>query len=317
MDIYCFLLVFLLKKVKMSTFTVSILETSNTSIVKFELNQFITKHQSFEFNNIDDAKSSPLAQQLFYLPFVKKVYISNNFIAIERYDIVDWKDVQDEVAEQIVSYLNNNGVVINEDAVATKKVAVTVYAESTPNPSVIKFVANKKIVTSLFEFTSIDEAKSSPMATELFHFPFVKSVFFDENYVSITKYDIAEWDAITVQLREFIKNYIEAGKEIVSVNATKTQQTSTKQLDERYEKLDDTSKEIVNILEEYVKPAVASDGGNIQFISYDADTKNVSVLLQGACSGCPSSTYTLKSGIENMLKEMMKGKVETVEAING
>jgi len=301
----------------MSTFTVSILETSNTSIVKFELNQFITKHQSFEFNNIDDAKSSPLAQQLFYLPFVKKVYISNNFIAIERYDIVDWKDVQDEVAEQIVSYLNNNGVVINEDAVATKKVAVTVYAESTPNPSVIKFVANKKIVTSLFEFTSIDEAKSSPMATELFHFPFVKSVFFDENYVSITKYDIAEWDAITVQLREFIKNYIEAGKEIVSVNATKTQQTSTKQLDERYEKLDDTSKEIVNILEEYVKPAVASDGGNIQFISYDADTKNVSVLLQGACSGCPSSTYTLKSGIENMLKEMMKGKVETVEAING
>lgn len=301
----------------MSTFTVSIQETSNSNIIKFELNQFITQHQSFEFNNIDEAKQSPIAQQLFYLPFVKKVYISSNFIAVERYDIVDWKDVQDEVAQQIANYLNDDGVVVTETATETKKVAVTVYAESTPNPSVIKFVANKKIVTSLFEFTTIDEAKTSPMATELFHFPFVKSVFFDQNYVSITKYDIAEWDDITIELRTFIKNYIESGKEIVSVEATTTQQTSTKQLDERYEQLDDTSKEIVNILEEYVKPAVASDGGNIQFISYDANTKNVSVLLQGACSGCPSSTYTLKSGIENMLKEMMKGKVETVEAING
>ncbi|GAA4234789.1 NifU family protein [Postechiella marina] len=300
----------------MNTFTVSIQETSNKAIVKFELNQFVTKHQSFEFNNIDEAKSSPLAQQLFYLPFVKKVYISGNFIAVERYNIVEWTDVQNEVAEQIAAYLNEGGVVVEESAIA-KKVAVTVYAESTPNPAVIKFVANKKIVTSLFEFTSIDDAKTSPMATELFHFPFVKSVFFDENYVSITKYDIAEWDDITIELREFIRSYIENGKEIVSPEATKTQQTSTKQLDDKYDALDDTSKEIVNILEEYVKPAVASDGGNIQFISYDADTKNVSVLLQGACSGCPSSTYTLKSGIENMLKEMMKGRVETVEAING
>ena len=88
-------------------------------------------------------------------------------------------------------------------------------------------------------------------------------------------------------------------------------------MDSNFEALDDISKEIVNILEEYVKPAVASDGGNIQFISYDSQEKNVSVMLQGACSGCPSSTYTLKSGIENMLKEMLPGKVETVEAING
>lgn len=301
----------------MSTFKVSVQETSNNTIVKFELNQFITQHQSFEFNNIDEAKASPLAQQLFYLPFVKKVYISGNFIAVERYEIVEWNEVQDEVAEQIETYLNDGGVVIEESATGTKKVPITVYAESTPNPSVMKFVANKKIVTALFEFTSIDDAKLSPLATELFHFPFVKSVFIDENYVSITKYDMAEWQDITIELREFIRSYIENGKDIVSPEASTTQQTSTKQLDDKYETLDDTSKEIVNILEEYVKPAVASDGGNIQFISYDADTKNVSVLLQGACSGCPSSTYTLKSGIENMLKEMMPGKVEMVEAING
>ena len=301
----------------MNTFKVSVQETSNILIVKFEVNQFITKHQSFEFNNIDEAKASPLAQQLFYLPFVKKVYISGNFIAVERYNIVEWTDVQDEVADQIETYLNDGGIVVEETSVATKKVPVSVYAESTPNPSVMKFVANKKIVTALFEFTSIDEAKLSPLATELFHFPFVQRVFIDENYVSITKYDMAEWQNITIELREFIRSYIENGKDVVLPEAIETLQKSSNQLDSNYEALDDISKEIVNILEEYVKPAVASDGGNIQFISYDSVAKNVSVMLQGACSGCPSSTYTLKSGIENMLKEMMPGKVETVEAING
>ena len=128
---------------------------------------------------------------------------------------------------------------------------------------------------------------------------------------------MAEWQDITIELREFIRSYIENGKDVVLPEAMETLQKSSKQLDSNYEGLDDISKEIVNILKEYVKPAVASDGGNIQFISYDSVEKNVSVMLQGACSGCPSSTYTLKSGIENMLKEMLPGKVETVEAING
>ncbi|MFD2542515.1 NifU family protein [Lacinutrix gracilariae] len=300
----------------MNTFKVSVKETNNPTIIKFELNQFITKHQSFEFNNIDEAKASPLAQQLFYLPFVKKVYITSNFLAIERYSIVEWQDVQQEVAEQIESYLNNGGLIVEEEA-TPKKVPVTVYAESTPNPSVIKFVANKKLVAATFEFTSIDEAKASPLATELFHFPFVKSIFLDENYVSITKYEVAEWNDITMELREFIRTFIENGKEIVLANAPEVVEKSTEALDASYENMDDTSKEIINILEEYVKPAVASDGGNIQFDSYDATTKKVKVILQGACSGCPSSTFTLKNGIENMLKEMMKGRVETVEAING
>lgn len=295
---------------------ISIKETNNPSIIKFEADSFLTNHESFEFNNIDEAKVSPLAQQLFYLPFVKKIYISGNFIAIERYNIVEWKDVQDDVAEQIEDYLKNNGIVISEKSVG-KKVPVTVYAESTPNPAAMKFVANKKLVTSTYDFTSIDEAKYSPMATELFHLPFVKGVFMDENYVSITKYDVAEWNDITMQLREFIREFIENGKEIVVSNAPEVLKKSTQQLDQKYEALDDTSKEIINILEEYVKPAVASDGGNIQFESYNPESKTVKVILQGACSGCPSSTYTLKSGIENMLKEMMKGKVELVEAING
>jgi Fe-S cluster biogenesis protein NfuA len=295
---------------------ISIKETNNPTIIKFEADSFLTNHESFEFNNIDEAKASPLAQQLFYLPFVKKIYIASNFIAIERYNIVEWKDVQSDVAEQIELYLNSEGIVIVEKS-ANKKVPVTVYAESTPNPSTMKFVGNKKLVNSSYDFTSIDEAKYSPLATQLFHLPFVKGVFFDENYISITKYDVAEWNEITMELREFIRNYIENGKEIILANAPEVVQKNAEQLDKNYESLDDISKEIINILEEYVKPAVASDGGNIQFESYNPENKTVKVILQGACSGCPSSTFTLKSGIENMLKEMMKGKVELVEAING
>ena len=295
----------------MNTYKVSTQETSNNSIIKFEINQFITNHQSFEFNNIDEAKSSPLAQQLFHLPFVKKIYISGNFIAIERFEIVEWSDVKSEVAQQIENYLNNGGDVIDNSA-DIKKVPATVYAESTPNPSVIKFVANKKLVTAMYEFKSIDDAKLSPFALELFHFPFVKSVFLDENYVSITKYDMAEWEDITMELREFIRSYIEDDKEIVQSNAPEALEQTTEQLDASYENLDDISKEIINILEEYVKPAVASDGGNIRFDSYDQESKVVKVILQGACSGCPSSTITLKNGIENMLKEMLKDKVSMV-----
>ncbi|MFL0354172.1 NifU family protein [Xanthomarina sp. GH4-25] len=300
----------------MNTFQVSIQETSNNSIIKFEIDQFITQHQSFEFNNIDEAKKSPLAQQLFYLPFVKKIYISGNFIAIERYNIVEWKDVQEEVASQIETYLNNGGIVV-EETTAPKKVPVTVYAESTPNPSAMKFVVNKKLTTTTYEFTSIDEAKLSPLATELFHFPFVKGVYIDENFVSITKYEVADWSEITMELREFIRSYIEQGKEIIASNAPKASDNTTKQLDNSSEELDDISKQIINILDEYIKPAVASDGGNIQFTSYNPESKVVEVVLQGACSGCPSSTYTLKSGIENILKEMLKDKVSSVVAING
>ena len=299
----------------MSSFSVSIHQTANPKIIKFEVDTFLTKYKSFEYSNIDEAKDSPLAQQLFYLPFVKKVYISGNFVAIERYDIVEWSAVQSEVSEQIENYLNKGGSVINPQE--KKKNPITVYAESTPNPAVQKFVANKGLVSQTFEFTSIEEAKLSPFATALFQFPFVKAVFIDKNYVSITKYDIVEWDAITLELREFIKSFVEQGKEMVSAEAAKSLEKTTTQLDNAYEALDDTSKEIINILEEHIKPAVASDGGNILFKSYDAATKTVKVILQGACSGCPSSTFTLKSGIEAMLKEMLAGRVETVEAING
>jgi Fe-S cluster biogenesis protein NfuA len=299
----------------MSNFKISPHNTSNTKILKFEANQFIIENGSYEYSNIDEAKNSPLAQQLFYLPFVKKVYISGNFLAIERYDIVEWDEIKNEVSKQIEDYLNSGGIVVKD--IDKKKIAVTVYAESTPNPSVLKFVANKKLVDVIFEFNSIEESKISPFASALFKFPFVKSVFIDKNYVSITKYNVVEWDVITLELRTFIKNYIEEKKEIVKANAAEKLEKTTTQLDIAYEKLDETSKEIINILEQNIRPAVASDGGNIEFESYNSDTKLVRVVLQGACAGCPSSTITLKNGIENMLKEILGDKISKVEAING
>ena len=299
----------------MSNIQITPQETSNPKILKFEASSFLVQYNSFEYANIDEAKNSPLAQQLFYLPFVKKVYISGNFIAIERYDIVEWSEIKNEVAEQIQNYINDGGVVVIEEK--TKKNPVTIYAESTPHPGVLKFVANKNLVTSTFEFASIEDAKPSPFATALFQFPFIKSVFLDKNYVSITKFDVVEWEEITLELRTFIKTYIEDGKEMVGSTAAVELKKTTEQLDKAYDKLDDISKEIINILEQHVKPAVASDGGNIMFESYNKENKVVKVILQGACSGCPSSTFTLKNGIEAILKEMMGAKIERVEAVNG
>jgi Fe-S cluster biogenesis protein NfuA len=297
----------------METIFLKIDKTTNNAIIKFTANTVLISG-SYQFNNIDEAKNSPLAEQLFHLPFVKRVFISANFIAVERFNIVEWSDVQEELKEQIEIYLNNPGVLVLEEKVPQKKVPVEVYAESTPNPSVLKFVANKKLVETDFEFKNIEEAKNAPLATELFNFSFVKEVFISDNYVSITKFDVVEWEEITVEIRSFIKEFIAEGKMIIT---TASQQSKTAQKTiETTTNLDDVSKQIISILDEYIKPAVAADGGNILFQSYHSDTQTVNVILQGACSGCPSSTITLKNGIENMLKQLIPGKIEQVVAIN-
>ena len=288
------------------SYIVKVERTQNKFINKFEINKFITNHLSFEYNNIDDAKNSQLAQELFYLPFVKKVYITPSFISIERFNIVEWEDVEEEVKNLIENYLNSEKKVISE-LKKEKNNPISIYTESTPNPSVLKFVSNKLIVDGSFEFNNIDEAQEMEFAKKLFEFSYVKSIYISKNFVSITKYDLKNWDEVTLELRNFIKNYLE----INEINF-KRKEVKTEEID-----LDETSKKIISILDEYIKPAVSSDGGNILFDSYDKDKKLVKVILQGACSGCPSSTVTLKNGIENMLKEMLSDKVNSVEAING
>ncbi len=295
---------------------INIQPTQNPAIIKFEFSDFVAKSGNFEYKNIDDTASSPLAKQLFYLPFVKTVYISGNFIAVEKYSIVEWEDVQEEVAKQIEEFVNNGGQIVKEEEVTSKKVPSTVYVETTPNPSVLKFVSNRRLTKTPAEFKNIDETLPSPLAKELFKLPFVKEVFIDENYVSVTKYAINEWDEITAELRSFIREFIENGKTVIDESLLQKAPQSEKQQEAYFDSLDDTSQRIINILEEYVKPAVAGDGGNIAFDSYDEKEKRVKVILQGACSGCPSSTFTLKSGIENMLKDMLNDNDIKVEALN-
>ena len=211
---------------------------------------------------------------------------------------------------------------------SAKKVPVSVYAEMTPNPAVLKFVANKRLIEQDHaEFKNIEEAQPSPLATKLFHFPFVKEVFITGNYVAITKYDIVEWEDVTLEIREIIRDFVAEGNPVLNPNyktnnSSKEGDTSSKVVvtpphpeEKSPEDYEEIEKKIASLLEEYVKPAVEQDGGNIKFLNYNEGI--VKVLLQGACSGCPSSTMTLKQGIQNLLKEMLPGQIQDVEAVNG
>lgn len=294
---------------------ITIKPTQNPNILKFEFPDFITHHEHFEFKNIDETKNAPLAQKLFYLPFVKTVYISGNFVAIEKFSIVEWPDVQEAVALEIETFVNEGGVVVLPTTHTTKKTPITVYGETTPNPSSLKFVVNKILVKNAVEYKNIDETLSSPLARALFEFSYVKEVFIDENYISVTKFEMADWNTVSLELRTFIKNFIENGGIVVDESLLINNPKQEKQQLQDFDKLDVTSQQIINILEEYVKPAVAADGGNILFDSYDEAEKRVKVVLQGACNGCPSSTFTLKNGIENMLKDMLNEPNIIVEAV--
>jgi len=286
--------------------------TSNPSIIKFVANKILTE-SSFEYNSIDDAKNSALVQQLFHLPFVKKVFITANFIALEKFDILEWKEVEKELQEILEVYLQQNESVFSEDK---KEQLVEVYAESTPNPNVQKFVTNKLLSNQNIELSEQADAHEVPLAFELFQFPFVKEIFISDNYVSIQKSNDLEWFEVNNTLRDFLKEYLQSDRRIVAEGYTPV--TKESQQDNTKFKVtdDDISKEIIAVLEEYIKPAVAGDGGNIQFLSYVAETKEVNVLLQGACNGCPSSTITLKNGIEATLKQLLPGKIGAVNAMN-
>ena len=286
--------------------------TPNPAIIKFVADKMLTE-SSFEYNSIDDAKNSALVQQLFHLPFVKKVFITANFIALEKFDILEWKEVEKELQEILEAYLDQNDSLFSEDK---KEQIVEVYAESTPNPNVQKFVTNRLLSNQHIELSEQKDAHEVPLAYELFEFPFVKEVFISDNYVSIQKSNELEWFEINNSLRDFLKEYLQSERRIVAEGYSPVKKDS-QQNDMKFTATDDDiSKEIIAVLEEYIKPAVAGDGGNIQFLSYIAETKEVNVLLQGACNGCPSSTITLKNGIEATLKQLLPGKIGVVNAMN-
>jgi Fe-S cluster biogenesis protein NfuA len=293
----------------MKKHTIKFKETSREEELEFYSNIFLSEKR-IEFKKIEETNEFPLIQQIFYLPFIKQVTLNKHSVYIEKLNILKWEDVQEELCSQLEDFLNKGGLVSKNEI--QKVSPVSVYAESTPNPNAMKFVANKKIVDNVYEFKSIDETEDSPLAKSLFGFDFIKEVFFDFNFVSLIQKPGNNWDENVMDVREFIRSFIQDGNTIVYEDRIKNKIKTKSNIE-----FDDISKEIIKIIDENIKPAVASDGGNIMFESYDTNTQKVNVILQGACSGCPSSTVTLKSGIETMLKDMLPGKISEVVAVNG
>lgn len=200
------------------------------------------------------------------------------------------------------------------------KAPYTIYAESTPNPNTMKFVANRWLITNDRSYEVLADQRvggPSPLAEKLFAFPFINGVFIAGNFVTITKSDVVEWTDVVMELREFIKDYLNSdGMEVVREEfLNKAEEEKEEEKSDVIEKdFTDFEKRISEILNEYIKPAVESDGGAIELDSFDNGT--VKVILKGSCSGCPSSTATLKGGIESLLKNMLP-EVKQVEAING
>ena len=192
----------------------------------------------------------------------------------------------------------------------------SLYAESTTNPEVMKFVSNRILSNNTIEITSVEAAKNIPIAKELFSFPFVKSVFLSKNFISITKISNVLWEDIAMQLRVFIleflnnSNFSSDNSDVIETISENKEEGSM--IDEKDFIGDE--KEISNLINEYIKPAVESDGGSITLDSFDDGV--VTVILSGACSGCPSSTLTLKQGVENLLKQKLGDKIKSVVSKN-
>lgn len=202
---------------------------------------------------------------------------------------------------------------------SARQVPITVYAEMTPNPDVMKFVVNKIINPGApLDFSSSAPITGAPLATALMNFPFVENVFISSNYISVTKNNKIEWDLVVLETREFIMNYMSSGKDVIlesslQPHAIKEAQLSEKKGDQVQYNIatNEVEEKVIDALNEYIRPAVESDGGSIDFVSL-VDGK-VTVALRGACSGCPSSTVTLKQGIEGLLTRMFP-EVKSVES---
>jgi len=192
--------------------------------------------------------------------------------------------------------------------IQTGSPAISIYTEMTPNPETMKFVANKLLYPGKsIDFPDIDTASPSPLAMELFAFPFVKAVFIASNFVTITRTPDTDWEDVKPVVRQFLKEYLEEGK--VVINEDQVVQTEKKD-DIVLSEDGDVVKRIKELLENYVKPAVEMDGGAIQFKKFEDGV--VTLMLQGSCSGCPSSMITLKAGIEQMMKRMIPEVEEVV-----
>lgn len=183
---------------------------------------------------------------------------------------------------------------------------IHIYLESNPNPNSLKFVLNEVLIPDgmSFDFPNAESAKEAPLALELFQYPYVNRVFYMSNFVTVTKNEDVQWIEVQNIIKNHIIKFLEEGKLILDSKGPEIENDKSDS---------ETVKKIKSILDEYIKPAVEQDGGAITFHSFKEGV--VTVTLQGSCSGCPSSTITLKAGIENLFKNMMPGEIQSVEAL--
>src|SRR5258705_1927835 len=192
--------------------------------------------------------------------------------------------------------------------IKTGNPVISIYTEMTPNPETMKFVANKLLYPGKsIDFPDVENAKPSPLAIEVFGFPFIKSVFIASNFVTLTKTSETDWNDVIPTIRQFLKEYLEESKPVINEDEVVVVKSEGNTIDADD---DDVVKRIKELLENYVKPAVEMGGGAIQFKSYQEGVVNL--MLQGSCSGCPSSMITLKAGIEGMMKRMIPEVKEVV-----
>lgn len=284
--------------------------TANPKVMKF-IADYTLIPGSVELDRTSDISEIPLAEELFNYPFVDKIFITANFVAVAKQDTVEWEHVVENLKNVIEDQLLENPRIYRQKA----REMYQIYAEMTPNPNVMKFVSSRLLMDGFVEVKSRSEAGDVPLATAVFNeFAFAQEVFISDNFVAVTKDDSVQWHEVMVAVRAFIAEYLQNGGVISNLHPQKHESPVEKLINRDY-----TAEEqkISDILNEYVAPAVENDGGKISLMEYDAQNKTAKMLLQGACSGCPSSTATLKGGIENILKQFVPDLVEHVEAVNG
>lgn len=284
--------------------------TQNPKVMKF-IADYNLIPGSLELDRDSDISEIPLAQELFNYPFVDRIFITANFVAVAKQDSVEWE----HVAESLKNIIEDELLANPRIYLQKRKEAYQIYSEMTPNPAVMKFISSKMLMDGFIEVKSKEESGEVPLAKELYDaFNFVKEIYVSDNFVAVTKDDQFQWHEIMNQVRSFIAEFLQAGKTISNLEPHAHENPVLKIINREYT---NDEQKISDILNEYVAPAVENDGGKISLIEYDQENKTARMLLQGACSGCPSSTATLKNGIQSILKQFVPELVENVEAVNG
>lgn len=285
--------------------------TENPQIIKFVAQEtLIPGALEAERNSL--VPNIPIIQKLFGFSFIEKIFITANFVAVSKSDETLWENKANEIKELISKELTKNPKIYPEK----KEKTFPLFADMTPNPNVMKFVSTENLIEGFLEVEEQDILKviKIPLAKTIFKkFKFVKKVFISDNFISVTKDNTVEWHDIMISVKDEISEFLHSGQKISNIPPSSHDKPVESLIKRNYNK---DEQKISEVIEEFVAPKIGRDGGKISLVEYDEVHKTAKMLLQGSCSGCPSSIITLKNGIENILKHHLPGMVEKVEAIN-